>query len=218
MGVVYVLHDKKGNGKGHAARALLREFFDSGDGKTLRGIMFTQEALSENIPKALCSELGASSVDGWIRLLLLAMNKQPMSKNHPSILILDSINSVEEEGINTKFVKALYQHMAAKMNICVVVLTPSKEVAKQLFKENGGARIIPLPGSMDGTVASLDSKEEEWALEQLVEYVHPTTCTDEEIRDFVSVGMTPLDVNKAVTSKRKLITEPGSPRKKSRTG
>ena len=85
-------------------------------------------------------------------------------------------------------------------------------MAQQLLNENGGARIMPLPGCMDGTIHSPEWKEEQWTLDQLIEYVHckhPNAYTDEEIIAFVSVGMTPLGVNKALTSKRRLLSEPG---------
>ena len=154
LGVVYVLYDKKGNGKSHAGRALLREFFQFGDGKTIKGMMFSGDSLNENIPNAICSELGATSVDGWISLLLLAMDKQPTDEHHPSILILDGVNSVGEDRPNIRFIKALCELMAAENNIFVVVLTQEKEVAQELFYENGGARIIPLSGSMEGTTDS----------------------------------------------------------------
>ena len=211
-GVVYVLYDKKGNGKSHAGKALLREFFQFDNGKTIRGMMFSGDSLNENIPNALCSELEASSVDGWITLLLLAMDKQPMDENHPSILILDSVNSVGEERANIKFVKALYERMCAEKNIFVVVLTQEKEVAQALFKENGGARIVPLPGSMDGTTDSPAWKEEKWTLDELIQFVHykqPEKYKDEEIRAFVSTDMTPLDVNKKLTGKRRSVSVPG---------
>ena len=216
-GIVYVLYDKKGNGKTHAGRALLREFFQFGSGKTLKGIMFSGDSLNQNIPNALCTELEATSIDGWITLLLLAMN-QPIEISEPSILILDSFNSVGEERSNVNFVKALYERMNAEMNVFVVVLTQEKEVAQELFKENGGARIIPLPGSMDGTIDAPSWKEEKWSVDELVQFVHykkPGKFTDEEIRAFVSTDMTPLDVNKKLTKLlRKSASSPRRPQKK----
>lgn len=217
LGVVYVLYDKKGNGKSHAGRALLREFFQFGDGKNIKGMMFSGDSLNENIPNAICSELGAASVEGWISLLLLAMDKQPTDEHHPSILILDSVNSVGEDRANIRFIKALYELMAAEKNIFVVVLTQEKEVAQELFKENGGARIIPLPGSMEGTTDSPVWKEEKWTMDELVQFVNykePGKYTDEEIKTFVSPDMTPLDVNKKLTGKRPFALKPESPRKK----
>ena len=221
-GCVYVLYDKKGNGKSHAGRALLREFFEFEDGKTIRGMLFSGDALNENIPNALCSALDASSVDGWITLMLLAMDNQPMDENYPSILILDSVNSVGEERANIKFVKALYERMCGEKNMFVVVLTQEKEVAQELFKANGGARIIPVPGSMDGTTDSPVWKEEKWTMDELIQFVHykkPGKYKDEEIRAFVSTEMTPLDVNKKLTGKRQKAAVPGrSPRRNKTQG
>jgi hypothetical protein len=180
-------------------------------------MMFSGDSWNGNLPNAICSELGASSVNGWMSLLLLAMNKQPADEHHPSILILDSVNSVGENRVNIRFIKALYDLMAAEMNIFVVVLTQEKKVAQELFQENGGARIIPLPGSMEGTTDSPVWKEEKWTMEeliQLVHYKHPGKYTDEEIRTFVSPAMTPLEVNKKLTGKRQSVLKPENPRKK----
>ena len=111
--------------------------------------------------------------------MLLAMDEQPMEKHYPSILILDGFNSVGEEKANIKFVKALYDMLGAERNVFVLVVTQDKEVAQALFKENGGARIIPLPGSMDGTTDQPLWKEEKWTMDQLIELVHykSPTCS-----------------------------------------
>ena len=58
--------------------------------------------------------------------------------------------------------------MGGEKNMFVVVLTQEKEVAQELFKENGGARIIPVPGSMDGTTDSRVWKEAKWTMDELI--------------------------------------------------
>lgn len=217
-GVVYVLYDKRGNGKSHAGRALLRDYFEfHSDNDTLKGIMFTGDMMKDNIPDGLCGMLEATSIGGWIHVLLLAMETPP--EERPSVLILDSFNSVGKEDANVKFIQALYTAMNAEKNIFVVVLTQEKQVAQALLDCNGGARVLPLPGCFTGESQSPDWNETKWTVDQLVELVHykdKDKYNDEEIRQFVHEGMTPLDVVKVVNSrKRKSYDKPDSPIKKS---
>jgi hypothetical protein len=144
------------------------------------------------------------------------MDQQPRATSFPSILILDSFNSVGENEVNIEFIRVLYERMQAEKNIFVVVLTQDKKVAQELFKANGGARIIPLPGSMVGTTDEPSWKEEKWTVDELIELVHykePGVYTDSQIREFVSPDMTPLDVNKKLSGKR-TRKKPDSPQKK----
>jgi hypothetical protein len=128
-GVVYVLYKKRGNGKSHAGRALLQEFYQFSD-DTLKGIMLTGDMLQNDIPGAICEKLEANSVDGWIHVLLLAM--EALAEERPSVLIIDSFNSVGTEDVNIKFIQALYSGMNAEKNIFVIVLTQEKTVAQAL--------------------------------------------------------------------------------------
>lgn len=217
-GVVYVLYDKRGNGKSHAGRALLREFYQFPD-ETLKGIMFTGDMMKDNIPAGICEKLKASSIDGWIHALLLAM--ETPAEEHPSVLIIDSFNSVGKEDVNVKFIQALYSAMNAEKNIFVVVLTQEKTVSQALLDCNGGARVLPLPGCFTGHPQTPDWNETNWTVDQLVELVHYKDggkYQDDEARKLVHEGMTPLDVVKIVNAqKRKSNDTPDSPRKRQAT-
>mmetsp|Transcript_5390 Transcript_5390/g.8102 ORF Transcript_5390/g.8102 Transcript_5390/m.8102 type:complete len:307 (+) Transcript_5390:62-982(+) len=215
-GVVYVLYDKRGNGKSHAGRALLQEFYQFSEDK-VKGVMFTGDMMKDNIPEGICEKLEANSIDGWIHVLLLAM--ETLAEEHPSVLIIDSLNSVGNENVNVKFIQALYSAMNAEKNIFVIVLTQEKTVAQALLECNGGARVLPLPGCFTGESQSPDWNETNWTVDQLVELVHYRDKgkynDDEEIRQLVHPGMTPLEVVKVVNArKRKSHETPDSPKKR----
>ena len=131
--------------------------------------------MKENITDALCNKLGATSIDGWLHILLLAMNTT-IGKDYPSILILDSVNSLGVDSCNVKSVQALlYECMDMSRNIRVFVLNQEKTVAKALLATNGGARVLPLPGSSNGQPDNPDWKETPWSVDQLVELVYYRT-------------------------------------------
>ena len=206
-GVVYVLYDKRGNGKSHAGRALLRELYQFFD-DTVRGVMFTGDMMDDNIPGGICEKLEANSIDGWIHVLLLAM-ETPAEEN-PSVLIIDSFNSVGEDNVNVKFIQALYSAMNAEKNIFAVVLTQEREVAQTLLDCNGGARVLPLPGCFTGKPHSPDWNETNWTVDQLVELVHfkdNGKYDDVGARQLVHAGMTPLEVVKVVNARKRKSNE-----------
>lgn len=214
-GVVYVLYDKRGNGKSHAGRALLREFYQFSDDETVKGVMFTGDMMKDNIPEGISEKLEANSIDGWIHVLLLALETPP--EERPSVLIIDSFHSVGKEDVNVKFIQALYSAMNAEKIFFVVVLTQEKTVAQALLDCNGGARVLPLPGSFSGHAQSPQWNETPWTVDQLVELVHyidDGKYDDEEARQLVHAGMTtPLEVVKVVNSrKRKSHDTPDSPK------
>jgi hypothetical protein len=67
--------------------------------------MLTGDSLQENIPDALCNKLGATCVEGWLHILLLAMHTT-IGRDYPSILILDSsVNSLGVDNCNVKFLQ-----------------------------------------------------------------------------------------------------------------
>jgi hypothetical protein len=218
-GVVYVVKDKSGNGKSHGGRALLKNFHALVNG-SIKGFMISGDDMDDNIPAELGRQIGATSVDGWIHVLLLAMSA-PV-KEHPSILIIDSFNSLGTDNVNLKFIKALYSLMNAKKNIFVVVLTHLDIVAQKLIDCNGGNRVLPLPGCSTGELASLTWNEAPWTSQQLIgaiRYDLASEDVEDDYKDdyfsFVSDGMTPLEAIKRMRTRlRRSEEEPDSPRKK----
>jgi hypothetical protein len=215
-GVVYVLYDKAGNGKSHAGRALLQNFYALSGNKTISGFMISGDVMDNNIPEEFSKRIGATSVEGWIHLLLLAMDV-PIEL-HPSILIIDSFNTLGTDNINETFIKALYSQMNAERNIFVVVLTQNEEIAQALINLNGGQRVVPLPGCFSGERTSPIWKETPWKREELIEVLHykfPGKFNDQAGLGFVKEGMTPLEViKKARTRLRTSDETPDSPEKK----
>ena len=218
--VVYVLCDKKGNGKTHAGRALLEDFFLLSEKENLKGMMLMGDLLGTDIPLALCQELGGSNVEGWIELMLLAMATP--DKTTPSILILDGVNSAGTDDVNIKFIQALYDIMDSNKNIYVVVFTQEPDIASRILACNGGARIKPLPGCYTGSIENIHWNNAPWTEEQLIQLVHYKSTGDlsrEEMKSFVDsyikAGMTPLEVVQKLSSVGRRQLEPQIiPRKK----
>ena len=109
--------------------------------------------------------------------------------------------------------------MNAEKHVFVIVLAQEKTVAQALLDCNGGARVLPLPGCFTGEPQSPDWNETNWTVDQLVELVHckdEGKCNDdEEIRQLVHPGMTPLEVVKVVNArKRKSHETPDNPKKR----
>eukprot|EP00977_Amphora_coffeiformis_P030204 scaffold45428_cov176-Amphora_coffeaeformis.AAC.8 len=219
-GIVYVIKDKSGNGKSHAGRALLQNFYALDNGDSIKGFMISGDEMDDDIPAELGRQLGATSVEGWIHILLLAMS-MPVQE-HPSILIIDSFNSLGTDDVNLKFIKALYSMMNAKKNIFVVVLTQLDSVAQKLVDCNGGNRVVPLPGCSKGELTSLTWNETPWTREQLIGAIRYDLASEgvenyynEQDFSFLSDRMTPLQaIKKMRTRLRRSKEEPDSPRKK----
>lgn len=217
-GVVYVLHDKSGNGKSTAGMALLTEWYQVGNNK-VKGFMLKGDAMGDNIAKALMEELECENVNGWINILLHALNEP--DEEAPSILILDGVNSLGEENINWKFIKALYDRMDGKKNIFVVVICQDAKIATEICGMNNGIRVVPMPGFYEGEKTSPQWVNTSWTRSQLVEMVnaeYPSKFKEEQLA-FVEDGMTPLAVLlEARIALRCNHAAPESPRKKQRTG
>lgn len=219
-GVVYVLHDKEGNGKSTAGMALLTEWYQLGnDNKKIKGFMLKGDAVGDNIAKALMEELDCEKVNGWINILLHALNEP--DEEAPSILILDGVNSLGEENINWKVIKALYDRMDGKKNIFVVVICQDAKVATEICGMNNGMRVVPMPGFYKGEKTSPQWVNTSWTRSQLLEMVkaeYSGKFTEEQLA-FVQDGMTPMAVLlEARIALRCCHAAPESPRKKQRTG
>lgn len=234
-GVVYVLCDKGGNGKSHAGRALLTNFYQTNNGKDIKGIMIEGDQLNTNISDKICKVLKATSVEGWIDIMLLAMDTPP--QENPSILIIDGVNSRGPDDVNIQLIGALYARMNGMKNIFVVALTQNQQVAQALIDLNGGQRVKPMPGCFRGQSLSPEWTQSEWTEHQFTELVqyHCTIAnesfgaayTQEQVQSYLRDNLanhvrdqsTPLQV--VMDMRASLRTggqEPCSPRKKRRTG
>ena len=191
-GVVYVLYDEPGYGKSTAGEAVLHEFYDIDpeSGRQFKGFILKGDALGD-----MMNELGSEKVKGWIYVLLHSFNEP--EEDAPYLLILDGVNSLGEENINKKFIKALYDSMRAEMNIFAVVICQDKDVATELCGLNKGKRVVPMPGFY--TADNLISPAWQntcWSRDLLVE----TLCLkyEEKVNDqtlgFVEDGMMPCEV------------------------
>lgn len=218
-GVVYVLHDKAGNGKSTAGIALLTEWYQLGRNRQVKGFMLRGDAMGDNIAKTLMEELDCEKVNGWIHVLLHGLNEP--DDEAPSILILDGVNSLGEENINWKFIKSLYDCMDGKKNIFVVVICQDAKVATELCGMNDGLRVAPMPGFYGGEKSFPQWVHTRWTRSQLIKMLtanYPDKFTDEQLA-FVSDGMTPMTVLlEARMSLRSEHTAPDSPRKRQCTG
>lgn len=215
-GVIYVLYDKAGQGKTEAGRALLHNFYEFGKDEHVKGFMVTGQMIDTDYTSVLAKKIGATGVEGWIHALLLAMDR-PLNEQ-PSILILDSFNSVGTDKVNLHFIKSLYGLMNGKKNMFVVVVTQNKEVANALCGLNGGQRIAPIPGCYNGDDKTSPTwKEEPWDRERLIEAVRyefngEKSFGDECTFDFIVDGMTPLQANIAASKIFREKKTPKSPR------
>jgi hypothetical protein len=79
----------------------------------MKGIMMTINHLDKDYFSRLGDFLGVNEVKGWVRALLLAMDVP----GHPSILILDSFNSVGDDEVTIDFIKTLYGELNAQKNL-----------------------------------------------------------------------------------------------------
>jgi hypothetical protein len=198
----------------------LQNFYALDNGISIKGSMISGDEMDDDIPAELGRQIGATSVDGWIHILLLAMSA-PVQE-HPSILIIDSFNSLGTDDVNLKFIKALYSLMNAKKNIFVVVLTHLDSVAQKLVDCNGGSRVVPLPGCSKGELTSLTWNEAPWTREQLIGAIRHDLVSEgvkddynDQYFSFVSDSMTPLQAIKRMRTRlRRTEEEPDSPRKK----
>jgi hypothetical protein len=233
-GVVYVMYAKPGQGKTFGAKAFLSQFYrlydvdvdvdvstekDDDEVENVHGFMISGQDLDSNYYLHLRDAVGGKEgVDGWIHALLLAMDREPRDTCQPSILILDGMNSLGEEGVNERFVKKLYGLINGKKNIYVVIITGDEKVATTICSWNGGQRIRPVPNTYTGAATNPQWSGMKWSREQLIEAVKyeyvdsfPENCAFTFIKD----GMTPLESIMAAddhlpTRKRKA---PDSPKK-----
>ena len=220
-GVVYILYDEAGNGKTTAGEALLNEWRDLGSGKKVKGFMLGGDALGDNLVQSMMTvnELDSANVQGWIHVLLHALNEP--DEEAPSILILDGVNSLGEEQINKKFIKALYDSMKAEKNIFIVVICQDRDVATEFCGLNKGKRVVPMPGFYTGdSQTSPEWKNTTWSrdlLMQMLHVKHPEKFTDEML-EFIDDGMTPVEVMlKARKELRTKSVAPESPKKRKRS-
>jgi len=226
-GVIYVLHDKPGQGKTVAGRALLQNFYafptdgqEQEQDEFVKGFMVTGQMIDEDYMSMLAEKVGATGVKGWVHALLLAMD-QPLT-HQPSILILDSFNSLGKDEVNLHFIKGLCGLINGKKNLFVVVATQNKQVADALCGLNGGQRIAPIPGCYSGDdKTSPNWKEEKWGRSLLIEAIR-YQFNDNEFSekfgddckfDFISDDMTPLQATMAAARSLRRKRTPGSPKK-----
>jgi hypothetical protein len=150
-GVVNVLHDEPGSGKSMAGISVLRDFYSlPGDNTELQGLMVSTKRSTGLYVEILAGLLGASSVEGWLHVLLLALD-EPRNRL-PFLLILDDFD-LDIGGNNLQFIEYLYKSLnpprGRKKNIMVVVMTQNPKAANSLCKLNGGRRVRPIDGFYD---------------------------------------------------------------------
>lgn len=155
---VYVLYGESGTGKSMGAIALLREYYllNKYTNTTLKGIMVSPKKQTGSYLDHVGEILKASHVEGWLNLLLFALNEEATSR--PSLLVLDDFY-FDEEGKNKDFISYMYNTLkepgSPRLNSFVVVITKHRDVADFLCNMNGGQRIQPMKGFYE-------TKENDW--------------------------------------------------------
>jgi hypothetical protein len=140
----------------------------------------------------------------------LGKNGAAKGKVHPSILILDEVNSADDGGSsgvkNKDFVVNLMQKVAADDNIICIIITKNEDTANHFVTLNGG-KIRPYPGFYKhGWEPYTDPewKSFSWTqveLRSLLEKMHQTYLSKNsvDLDSLVSDGMTPADAVTAMT-------------------
>lgn len=242
-GVVNVLYDEPGTGKSMAGISVLRDFYSlPGGNHELQGLMVSTKASTGLYVEILAGLLDASSVKGWLHVVLLALD-EPRNRV-PSLLILDDFD-LDDGRKNLQFIEYLYKSLNSprgrKKNIMVVVMTQNQDAANSLCNLNGGRRVRPIDGFYDTrendlieklltSVMKIRKPEHHlthpiwkgslWTKDFLMKVLHYHLSDSEfssyENFDFVKEGMPPFSVIQEANSILRLPTagKPTSPRKR----